>query len=191
MSGADELLDRALELARRAVLLDEHDRLCQDILGWIYMYRKSFDLAEQHKQRALDLNPGHPEQIACTGILYLFEGRADEGIEWMERAKRLDRYFDPTWRCHMIGVAHFVAARYEDAILYLSRSRTMPVWVQAYLAACHALAGRLEQAREFAEVVQQRSPEFSLMRLAAKEPFRRPEDAERLREGMRAAGLPE
>jgi adenylate cyclase len=191
MTGDDALLDRAFELARRAVFLDDSDRLCHDMLGWVYLHRESFDLAEQHKLRALALNPSSPEQVAIMGILYLFLGRADEGITWMERAKRLDPYFEPTWRCHMLGVAHFVAGRYDEAILHLSRSRTMPMWLMAYLAACHALAGRLNEAHKFVEQIRQRFPQFSLVRVTEKEPFKREEDRERLIAGMRTAGLPE
>jgi hypothetical protein len=59
------------------------------------------------------------------------------------------------------------------------------------LAACHALLGRTDRAREFASEVRRRAPDFSLTRLAAKEPFKRSEDRDRLIQGMRAAGLPE
>jgi adenylate cyclase len=191
MSGTDALLDHALELATRAVALDENDRLCQDILGWVYLNRKSFGLAELHKQRALDLNPSHPEQIACTGVLYTFLGRADDGIAWLERANRMDPFFDPMWRWRMLGVAQFVARRYEEAIKCLRRFPRLPVWVQAYLAACYALLGKVDSAREYAALVRQRDPDFSLTRFATKEPFKRAHDRDRLIEGMRASGLPE
>jgi hypothetical protein len=67
----------------------------------------------------------------------------------------------------------------------------MPIWVPAYLAACHALMGRIDRAQAFAAEVVRRAPDFSLTRLAAKEPYKRPVDRERLLEGMRKAGLPE
>jgi TolB-like protein/Tfp pilus assembly protein PilF len=191
MSLSQSLLDRALELGKKAVALDQHDRLCHDILGYVYLHRKDFDLAEQHKLRALELNPSDPEQIACMGILYTFVGRAEEGVAWFEQAKRIDPYYDPAWWWNMLGVAHFVAHRYEEALTAFSRSPTTPVWVQVYRAACHALLGQMDRARDYAAEVLHRTPDFSLTCLAAKEFFKRTDDTERLVAGMRAAGLPE
>jgi adenylate cyclase len=191
MSLSQSLLDRALELAKKAVALDQHDRLCHDILGYVYLHRKAFDLAEQHKLRALELNPSDPEQIACLGILYTFVGRAEEGIAWLKQAKRIDPYYDPAWWWNMVGVAHFVAYRYEEALAAFNCSASTPVWVQVYRAACHALLGQMDHAHEHAAEVLHRAPDFSLTCLAAKEFFKRTDDTERLIAGMRAAGLPE
>jgi len=191
MSLSQSLLDRALELAKKAVALDQHDRVGHDILGWVYLHRKAFDLAEQHKLRALELNPCDPEQIACLGILYTFLGRADEGIAWLEQAKRIDPYFDPAWWWNMVGVAHFVAFRYDEALAAFRRSSSTPVWVHAYQAACCALSGQMDRAHDHGAEVLHRTPDFSLTCLATKELFKRPEDTQRLIEGMRAAGLPE
>ena len=191
MSLSQSLLDRALELAKKAVALDQHERLCHQILGYVYLHKKAFDLAEQHKLRALELNPSDPEQIACLGIVYTFLGRADEGIAWLEQAKRVDPYYDPAWWWNMLGVAHFVAHRYDEALAAFSRSSSTPVWVQVYQAACCALLGQRDRARAYTAEVLHRRPDFSLTCLAAKEFFKRSDDTQRLIEGMRAAGLPE
>jgi TolB-like protein/Tfp pilus assembly protein PilF len=191
MSLSQSLLDEALELAKKAVALDQHDRLCHQILGYVYLHRKAFALAEQHKLRALELNPSDPEQIACMGILYAFLGRADEGVAWLEQAKRVDPYYDPAWWWNMVGVSHFVASRYEEALAAFSRSSTTPVWVNAYQAACCALLGQIDRARAYTAEVLHRRPDFSLTCLTAKEFFKRSDDTRRLTEGMRAAGLPE
>jgi adenylate cyclase len=191
MSLSQSLLDEALELAKKAVALDQHDRLCHQILGYVYLHRKAFALAEQHKLRALELNPSDPEQIACMGILYAFLGRADEGVAWLEQAKRVDPYYDPAWWWNMVGVSHFVASRYEEALAAFSRSSTTPVWVNAYQAACCALLGQMDRARAYTAEVLHRRPDFSLTCLTAKEFFKRSDDTRRLTEGMRAAGLPE
>jgi adenylate cyclase len=191
MGDTNAALDRALVLAQKAVQLDENDTECKNMLGWVYLFRKSFDLAEQHMRRALELNPGDPEEHAWMGALCSFLGKPEEAVEWFAQAKRLDPFFEPVWYWHMLGIAHFVACRYDDAIAVLSRSATMPIWVPAYLAACHALMGRIDHAQAFAAEVVRRAPDFSLTRLAAKEPYKRPADRERLLEGMRKAGLPE
>lgn len=190
-NGPGALLERALGSAREAVELDPNDNVCQDLLGWIYLQQGSFDLAEHHKRRALELNPNSPEQVACTGVLYAFLGRPEEAVRWFERARLLDPYFEPTWYWPLLGVAHFVAGRYDEAVVLLGRSPTMPVWVRAYLAACHALAGGADRVREFVADLARSAPNFSSALLVAKEPFKRPADREALLEGLRDAGLPE
>ena len=45
---SDALLNQALELAKKAVALDPNDNVCQVILGWVHLFRRFFDLAEQH-----------------------------------------------------------------------------------------------------------------------------------------------
>jgi tetratricopeptide (TPR) repeat protein len=155
------------------------------------MHKGPLSAAEQHKLRALELNPSDPEQFACTGILYTYLGRAEEGIAWLEQAKRIDPYYDPTWWWKTVGVAHFVASRYEEALAAFTCSSSTPVWVQVYQAACYALLGQMDRAHEYTAEVRHRAPDFSLTCLAAKELFKRPDDTQRLIEGMRAAGLPE
>ena len=148
-------------------------------------------MAERYYERALELNPNDAEQVAYMGVLHAFLGRPDEAVEWFRQARLLDPYFEPSWYRPILGVAHFIAGRYEEAVTALGRSPSMPVWVQAYLAACHALAGRAECARELKAELLRAVPDFSLTRLAAKELFKRAADRDRLVEGLRRAGLPE
>ena len=90
----------------------------------------------------------------------------------------------------MVGIAHFVARQYDEAIATFSRSSSVP-WVRAYLAVCYALTDQNDHAkRQTAEVVRL-VPNFSLIRFAAKEPYKLSTDRQHLIDGMRKAGLPE
>jgi tetratricopeptide (TPR) repeat protein len=191
ISGSDAVLDRALELAKNGVRLDETNSQCQLHLGWIYLNRQDFDLAEHHYRRAIDLNPNSASNLTGMGDLLMFIGRSDEAIEWYKRSRTVDPYFNPTWWWRMLGVAHFVSHRYDEAIASFSRSASMPAWAQAYMAASHALSSRLESAQHCAAEVLRLSPKFSSTRFAAREPFMRPQDRERLLEGFGKAGLPD
>ena len=129
--------------------------------------------------------------MAGLGFLHAYLGKSDEAIDYFNEAKLLDPFFDPTWYWHDLGVAHFIARRYDEAIAALSARRTCPYPVHAYLAACYALTDRIERAGEYAAEVLRLAPDFSLTRFAAKEPFKRPADREHLLDGLRKAGLPE
>jgi adenylate cyclase len=191
MSGSSSALDQAFASASKGVALDEHDSLCQSIVGAVHLYRQSYDLAEHYYRKALELNPNRPMLLSSLGEFHIYSGKPDEALKCYAEARRLDPHFDPSWYWPVVGTAHFSARRYDEAIAALSRSPNMPHWVQAYLAACHALAGRQELAARHASEVLQQMPDFSLTRHAAKEPFKHAADREHLIAGLRKAGLPE
>jgi adenylate cyclase len=190
MSGSEAALEQAAGLARTAVGLDENEEVCQRVLGAIHLLRRSYDLAEYHYLRARALNPNKPMLLAALGDLHTFLGHTEEAIRCLEEARQLDPFFDPSWYWPTIGVVHFTARRYDDAIAALSRSAIMTFRVHAYLAAAFALSGRGEHAAASAAAVLQALPDFSVARLAAKEPYRNPADRDNLVDGMRRAGLP-
>jgi adenylate cyclase len=190
MNGTDGALDQALELAKKAVALDENDSDCQENLGWIYLLRHSHELAEHHYFKALELNRNRAPQMAALGVFYSFLGRPVEAMDYFKEAKLLDPFYGPTWYWRMVGIAHFVARQYDEAIATFSRSSSVP-WVRAYLAACYALTDQNDHAkRQTAEVIRL-VPNFSLIRFAAREPYKLSTDRQHLIDGMRKAGLPE
>jgi TolB-like protein/Tfp pilus assembly protein PilF len=190
-SGSDHALEQAYDVAKKAVALDNNESVCHAALGWVHLLRHSYDLAEHHFLKSVELNPNSAIRVASLGNPCTTMGRPEEAIAYLKEAKRLDPFFDPTWYWPTLGVAYFVARRYDEAIASLSRSQAMPVWVQAYLAACYAHKGDMNQARHHAAEVVQRKPDFSLVGCVAKESFKLSADREHLAEGLRKAGLPE
>ena len=186
---APAVLDRALEHAEKSVAIDGDDYECQETLGWILLHCKSYDLSELHYRRAIELNPNSPAELAAMGAASSFLGRPDEGIRWFELARCVDPYFDATWYWNLLGAAYFNARRYDDAVKALGHVANPPTWVRAYEAASHALAGRLDAARNIAATVTREAPEFSAEAVVRKEPYKIAADREHLAAGLRKAGL--
>jgi hypothetical protein len=69
--------------------------------------------------------------------------------------------------------------------------RLLPDFLPALsiLAACHAMSGRVEEAREVCTRVMQLDPTMRVAEVT--EPYRRPEDIEKLVQALRIAGMPE
>jgi tetratricopeptide (TPR) repeat protein len=155
------------------------------------MKRRSYDLAEHCYQKAIALNPHRPVTMACLGTLYGYLGRPEEGIAYYQQAKLIDQFYEPTWYWPFIGVLHFLAGRYDEAISHLSRSPDMPAWVHGYIAACYALTNQRDQALSHVAEVLRQAPDFSAIQFLAKEPFKQSADKNRLLDGLRKAGLPE
>jgi len=186
---AEALLEAALEHAERAVAIDPEDYECQEALGWILLHCKQFELSEQHYRRVIELNPNSPAELAAMGSACSFQGRPDEGIQWLQLARRIDPYFDASWYWNLLGAAYFNARRYDDAIKALEHIPNAAIWVKVYAAASCAMAGRTDCARRIAKSLATEAPHFYAEAILRKEPYRNPADLQHLAEGLRRAGL--
>ncbi len=191
LSSGPELLDRAFDLAKQAVSIDGNDPDNLNGLGWIYLNRRAYSQAEYYFRKAYDLNPQDPWHNAYMAVLKAYLGDGDAALEWLARAQALDPYFEPGWLCHIAGISHFVAGRYNLAIAEFSRSMTMPFWVLACLAAANALAHRDSEARDWSRRLLLAKPDFGIDAYINKELLKRQEDRVQLAEGLRIAGVPE
>ena len=184
-------LARPLELAKRAVSLDDADEFCQIVLGRMYMFCNDHELAEYHHLKALALNPNEPGLLCGLGILHGYRGEFERGLAYFREALAIDPHYNPSWYWRNRAVVHFAAREYEEAIKGFRRSPIQPDWVEAYLAACHAHLGQLDEARKHITAAMRLTPNLTVAAFVAKDPFLRPEDAEHLAEGLRKAGIPE
>jgi TolB-like protein/tetratricopeptide (TPR) repeat protein len=189
-SGSNTLLEQALELALKAVELDDNESTAFSVLGRIYLQRRCFDLAERYYRRAYDINPGNPLAIALMGDIEIHLGRSEMAVEWLEKAKSVDPYFDPEWYWPMRGLALYCARRYEEAIVAYGQSLRAPYWVPAYVAACHAQAGREDEAKAIMTELLRDVPSLNVPSFADGNTFRDEADFAHILEGMRKAGLP-
>jgi len=187
----DTLLDEAYALAKRSVELDDGESTCHSLLAYMYLQRRSFELALQHMRRSVEINPNNPWNMADMGWLLSYVGQGQEAITWFSHAREVDPYFDPPWAWRQAGQSHMVLKQYDQALSMFAHIpiRTVRVW--AYMACCHARLGNAEQARAHAAECLRLQPGFSIARFMTREPFRHAADAEHLVESLRLAGLPE
>jgi TolB-like protein/two-component SAPR family response regulator len=190
-AGSDYALHRAVAAANKAAALDENDSICHNALGWFHLLLRAFDLAEHHYRKGYGLNPNSATNVAGMGVLHNYLGRPDEAMVWLEKAKQVDRFFDPAWYWHTRGIVHFVARRYGKAIADLAHGPVVSLLARAYVAACHAHTDRIDRAREVAAEILATRPGFSVAQHLRTEPYKRQTDIDHLAVGLRKAGLPE
>jgi adenylate cyclase len=185
-----ELLDEAYALTKRAVELDDGDSTCHSLLAHAALYGRSYEIALQHMQRSVDLNPSNAWNRADMGLILTYAGPAEEAVAWLARAREIDPYFDPPWYWRQSGQAYLVLRRFEEALSMFAHIPRRTFRTSAYAAACHARLGDMEKARASADECLAARPGFSVRAFMAKEPFRDQADAEFLAESLRMAGLP-
>ena len=190
-SGSDVLLDKAYELAQRAIALDGNESTSFANLGVVCLLRRSFDLALQHMTRAVEINPTNQWNAADMGSLLPALGRAEEALGWMKRAKEIDPYFDPPWYWFYLGVSLMLLRRYGEAADAFERPSGRPFYIAAYMAGCHAMLGATDRAQVLAAECLDKKPDFTIGRWMTKDPYKNPADADLIVECLRRAGLPE
>ncbi len=184
-------LQKAYDLARRAVALDENESTCHSMLGHVCLVRHSFDLAMQYTRRAVELNPNNQWNTADIGCVMIYTGQAEEALKWFRRAREIDPYFGPPWYWRAAGQACMLLHRYEDALAMFEHLDVRHYRVSALAAACHARLGNTERARTAVAECLAEKPHFSIRHYLSKEPFKNPVEAEEFAKGLRLAGLPE
>ena len=100
--------------------------------------------------RALAFNPNYARGWHISGILRVWAGHSDAGIERLEAALRLSPRARIGWGLMVIGMAHFLSRRFDQAVPKLLLAiQEDPGYLETYryLAACYAHLGRLDEAR--------------------------------------------
>jgi adenylate cyclase len=101
--------------------------------------------------RALAINPNYARGWVVSGILRWWTGQPDIAIEHVDTALRLSPRARIGTSLLVIGGAHFVSRRFDQAVpkllLAIQEDPSLP-HPYRYLAACYAHMGRLDDARE-------------------------------------------
>ncbi|NCF37816.1 MAG: hypothetical protein GWP56_15780 [Gammaproteobacteria bacterium] len=155
-----------------------------------------FDEAIAEAETAIDLNPNDPNGYETMGSLLVNLNRADEGIELIEKAMRLDPQSDYLFA---LGSAQFHMERYAEAAeTFLRATRRNPryEWSYLMLAASYGHLGRVQEAKPIFDKFntmyhdptdQQRS--FTLADLGFWD-TKNEANQQRAREGLQKIGVP-
>jgi len=157
-AATEVVIERELEVA---LGLDPNDSDVHRILAAVGVVRNDLDKAMFHQQRALALNPNDDLIVVQQGEVLTWLGQADEGIEWIRKAMRLNPYHPERFWFHLAR-AQFVARRYAEAIDSLRHISAPDTLHHALLAACHARLGNAMVAGAHVAEVLRREPGFTI-----------------------------
>lgn len=186
-------LDRALELARKAVALDSTIPQTFWALGYVHMVRRELDEAEAAVARALATAPNYADGYGLFAIIKNSRGDAQSALELINQGIRLNPYF--TWDYPFNqGLAYYTLGRIDEAIAAFEQARSRnanAVPVRIFLAASYARAGRLEEAEWEVQEIGTLSPTDTITQFRNADVFVAPALREPLIADLRKAGFPE
>jgi adenylate cyclase len=188
-ADADATLQQVLKELETALALDDNDSDVHRILAAVNLTRDNHDRAAYHQERALALNPNYDLVVVQQGELLTWSGRAEEGIDWIRKAMRLNPYHPERFWNHL-GRAYYCAERYAEAAEAFSRITRPDHNHHAFLAATFAQIGDAVAASAHVSEVLKRAPEFSVESYLATQHYRRGTDRQRHEAGLLKAGLP-
>jgi len=187
--------NEAYEKARRHLeeALKHPTTLAYRLAAKIHDHGQRWDQALTEAKRAIALDPNDPNGYVAMSRLLVKVGSPAEGLKFIETAMRLDPRSDYLYR---LGDAQFHLERYEEAaatLLRATKRNPEDEWNSFLLAAAYGQLGREQEARSAIET-------FNIMRLKAQQrpytltdidywTFKAPAERERLRNGLRKAGL--
>lgn len=140
------------------------------------------------------LDPNLSAAWYLSGFQRITRGEHDDAIDRFARAMRLSP-LDPEMVRMQTGtaMAHLLAGRFDSALVWAEKAYgDLPSFLlaAAIVAASHALAGRVDQARQALHRVSRLDPTLRASTLDEWVLLHRREDLEMFREGLRKAGLP-
>ncbi len=185
----DATWDLMMEHLRIALELDDNDSDVHRILAAVHVSQGDFDKSTYHQERAYSLNPNDNLIVVQQGEILTWLGRPEEGIEWIEKAMRLNPYHPERFWNHL-GRAYYVARRYGEAAEAFGRITTPDHSHHAFLAACYAQMGDDTGAQAHAREVLKQDPEFTVQGYLATLHYKHDSDRDHHREGLLKAGLP-
>ncbi len=188
-----ETLDRALELAKKAIHLDDSVPQTYYALGFVYLTRKEYEKAETTTREALRIAPNYADGYGLLALIMAFLGEPRNAIELNDKAIALNPYFSFEYLI-AYGLAHYSLEEYDKAIDWLEQAQERnPNAIQAkvLLAASYVGSGRQDDAEWVADEIQLLSPTTTVAGLHKAIPISKPEVMQAFLRDLRKAGLPE
>ena len=169
VQGKPKLLAAANELARKAIELDSRDSIGYSIYARVLAFQGDHERAIRFAEQGIDLNPNDWMAHHALGYVLIVGGCFKAGLEALDNAQRLSPHSAFSAGVLSMRAGALIALRRFDeaamvAELGIEAAHPRPSTF-LYLAAVHALLGRIDQARMVLRKLQELHPNYSTLAL--------------------------
>jgi adenylate cyclase len=189
----EQSLERAMEMAQKAIALDGTLAEAHALVGRIYLAKGQYRKAIVEGEKACALDPNSDHVLAAFAYSLQHVARPEEAIEFYEKAIRFDP-IPPNWFLSGLGRSYRDAGRYKEAIAtfqkMLQRSPDS-YWAFMDLTITYSLSGREEEARDAATEALKINSKLTAEWFVNPQPYKNQAYKEKLIDVLRKAGLPE
>jgi adenylate cyclase len=188
-----ESFKQAVQIAQKAVDLDDTQAGAHILLGMLHLYRRQYEKAIAAGERAVSISPNGAHYNAFYAVILRYAGRTEESIELTKKAMRLSPIY-PAWFLASLGMAYRQEGQYDEAIEALRGClERNPEHVASYLnlVIAYSQSNRLKEAQAVVPEILKRRPKFSLKNYSKTLFYKDPAEIERMLDALRKAGLPD
>ncbi|TIV65983.1 MAG: tetratricopeptide repeat protein, partial [Mesorhizobium sp.] len=186
--------EEGLRLAKKGAALSGDDPMVLAVLGAAHSFARDYDVADMHLARARALDPNSAWAWLRSAWLDVYRERPEAAIEKFEHFERLSPRDPMGYMAEIgIGTAHFVAARYDEAVALMQRGLSQQPgawWGLRLLVTALVHAGRKDEARGACRRLVETYPGLTIAKVDDASPFEAG-TSERIAAGLREAGLPD
>jgi TolB-like protein/class 3 adenylate cyclase/Tfp pilus assembly protein PilF len=193
IKNSRELWDEAMHLAETSVQLAPRSSFAYSLLAYVQAMEGQHEPAMEAARKAVALNPYDMGARGVLGVCHFAIGEHSHAIELFSTAAQRGNS-DPRYQWGVLSAfSHYLLGQYDAAVSWARECYyENPNHMQciAIRAAALAQLGRLEEAKQAAELLLDRYPWLTVKRLLSNIRWKRPEDIAHYREGLLKAGLP-
>jgi adenylate cyclase len=190
-----EEIKRAIQLARRALNNSKDDPRTLSMSGWVLATMAGeVETGAAVIERAVQLSPNSAQVLDVSGYVSTLTGEQQRALDRSLAALRLSPSDPLAFRfLTCAGIASLLLGDFGAAVGYCDEACRRHEWGPAFriLAAAHAQLGHTEKASGALARYLELDPGSTISHIRRQLPYRNAEQAERLWEGLRKAGLPE
>lgn len=184
-------LQRAAELAGRAMELDDFTGLSHLVMAEIDLFNREHDKALAAVEKAVIARPSCDISFAAKANILTYLGRPTEAIDLAKFAIRLAPVYPPFFQA-ILAAAFYGSGRHEEAIAAAKdtlKSDRENLDAFLILAGANAALDRKVEALEAASEIKRIKPDFTLEKYAATQPYKDPQTLEQVITMLQKAGL--
>ena len=166
-----EDLERAEALAQKALALDPATTRAYQVLSYINLFRKRYDLATGANRPRARVQSERCRQLCLSRGLLMWAGRAAEALPWLEGALRFDQANG--FAAARLCMAYYLLRRYTEAVdacdrgLSRNPGRNTQMVTHPVLAAAYAALDRPQDAKRQRDIVARLWPFLDARMFAA------------------------
>ena len=186
-----ESMAKAMELVKKAIVLDDTFAEAHGWLGFLYSITKQYDKGIAQAEKAVTLNPNSAESHYRLGKTLGLAGRWEESIPEYKKAMRLNPIL-PNMYLWSLGQSYWGMGQYDEAIPWGEKAvqqEPNSLLARVWMAVIYVFSEREEEARAEAAEVLKINAKFSVQKYEKRASFKKREDNERFISALRKAGL--
>jgi len=186
-----DFIPKAIELTQKALALNGSLADAHSLLGMLYSWSGRYDEGIAEAERGVELDPNSGQSYFNLGMVLRWSGKPKEAIPVFQKAIRLEPMAPDAYNRQM-AVAYLQTGDCKEAIAACEKGvKRQPDNLTNHVisAAVYGFCGREAEARKEGSEVLRIAPKFNLESVTGNVPYKNPSDRERVRQGLRKAGL--